>query len=137
MKRFLLALICFLPFVASLAQETDITGTWKEFEMTYKTAQGDQKMTEDQMKEQGFTTEFSFMEGGKFSQSSNMDGSGTMRTFEGTWKKEGDKVTISLNYEGKTIDIVWDFGYKDNVMTLSRSNPEGTFSIVNAFRRKV
>lgn len=137
MKRSIIILLFLVSFLAAKAQEVNITGIWKEFEMTYKTDQGNQKMTEADMKAQGFSTEFNFMEGGKFSQTSNMDGSGTMRTFEGTWKKDGNKVTISLNVEGKTFDIVWDYEYKDNVMNLSRTNPEGTFSIVNSFKRKV
>jgi hypothetical protein len=60
-----------------------------------------------------------------------------MDTYEGTWKKDGSKVTISLSFQGKSMDIVWDFTYKEDVMNLSRTNPEGTFTIVNSFKRKV
>jgi hypothetical protein len=84
MKRTFLMLLGFLSFTASRAQVIDITGTWTMFEMTYVTANGNQKMTEEQMKANKSSTDYFFMEDSKFKMTSNMSGSGTMDTYDGT-----------------------------------------------------
>jgi hypothetical protein len=136
MKTTALLLLSFLFFPSSFSQIVDLTGTWTEFEMTYVSGNDTQKMTEDQMKTDGSVTEFVFLNEGKFKQSSNMSGSGTMDTYEGTWKLEGDKLSLTLNVGGRIMDLVWDVEYKDNVLNLSRTSPDGSLTIINSFRRK-
>lgn len=119
-----------------IAQAPDITGTWNMFEMSYLGTQGAQTMTEDQMKANSSSTEYVFMEKGKFRMSSNMSGSGTMDTYEGTWKLADNKLTYSLTVGGQSMDIVWDFELKDNIMKLTRTSPDGSMKIVNSFRKK-
>jgi hypothetical protein len=136
MKTKLFLLLSFLTFSVTKAQVADITGTWTMFEMTYVTDQGNQVTTEEQMKANGSLTDYFFMPEGKFKMTSNMSGSGTMDTYEGTWKLGANELTYSLNINGQSMDIVWKFELKDEVMKLSRTNPEGTFTIVNSFRRK-
>jgi hypothetical protein len=104
--------------------------------MTYKTSQGNQVMTENQMKENGSVTEYFFMKDGKFRQSSNMSGSGILETYEGTWKVDGNKLVITLEINGQKMDMVWDLNYKDKVMKLSRTSPDGSLTIVNSFRKE-
>ena len=136
MKTLSILLFLFLTLCASQAQIPDLTGTWKEFEMTYKTSQGNQVMTENQMKENGSITEYFFMKDGKFRQSSNMSGSGILETYEGTWKVDGNKLVITLEINGQKMDMVWDLNYKDKVMKLSRTSPDGSLTIVNSFRKE-
>ena len=66
MKTTVLLLLCFLSFYATRAQDIDLTGTWTMFEMTYVSDQGNQVMTEDEMKAEGAVSEYFFMEEGKF-----------------------------------------------------------------------
>jgi len=136
MKTTALLLLSFLFFSSSFSQIVDLTGTWEEFEMTYVSGTDIQKMTEDQMKTDGSVTEFFFLDEGKFKQSSNMSGSGTMDTYEGTWSLEGDKLSLTLNVGGRIMDLVWDVEYKDNILNLSRTSPDGSLTIINSFRRK-
>ena len=67
---------------------------------------------------------------------SNMTGSGKLETAEGTWKLEGDKLTCSLSMNENLVDIVWDFEFKDDVINLKRTSPDGSTSVVNSFKRK-
>ncbi|MCX6255676.1 MAG: lipocalin family protein [Bacteroidia bacterium] len=136
MKTTVFLLLCFLSFSASRAQVIDLTGTWTMFEMTYVTDQGNQKMTEDQMKANGSVTDFFFMEEGKFKQTSNMSGSGTLDTYEGTWKLMENKLTLTLKIGEQLMDLVWNVEFKDNVLNLSRTSPDGSLTIINTFRRK-
>jgi hypothetical protein len=136
MKTTVFLLFSFLSFSSSFGQFVDLTGTWTEFEMTYVSGQGTQKMTEDQMKTDGSVTEFFFLNEGKFKQTSNMSGSGTMDTYEGTWKLEENKLKLTLNVGERILDLVWDVEFKDNVLNLSRTSPDGSLTIINSFRRK-
>ena len=136
MKTTVLLLLCFLSFNSSRAQDIDLKGTWTMFEMTYVSDQGNQVMTEDQMKAEGAVSEYFFMEEGKFKVISNMSGSGTLDTYEGTWKLSDEKLTLSLNIGERLMDVVWNFEYKDEAMNLSRTSPDGSMTIINSFRRK-
>jgi hypothetical protein len=136
MRTTVFLLFCFLCYSASNAQVVNLTGTWTMFEMTYKTGNGDNKVTEEQMKANSSVTDYFFMEEGKFKMTSNMAGTGTMDTYEGTWKLAENKLTLSLKIGENLMDIVWDFELKDNKMNLSRTSPDGSITIINNFKRK-
>jgi len=136
MKTITLALLCSLAFTDINAQAPDLTGTWTMFEMTFTTPQGNQKTTEDQIKANASQTDYFFLEEGKFKMISNMSGSGTMDTYVGTWKLAENKLTLSLTIGGRVMDIIWDFEFKDNIMNLTRTSPDGSQKIVNSFRKK-
>jgi len=118
------------------AQEVDITGTWAMYEMTWASGDDVNTTTEDQLKDEGMSSEYYFMPEGKVKLVSNMTGSGTMENIEGTWKLDQDKLTFSLNLEGNLVDLVWDFEYKDEAIHLTRTSPDGAASVVNSFKRK-
>ncbi len=136
MKTTVIILLCFLSFSACWAQDIDLTGTWTMFEMTYVNAEGEQTMTEDQMKADSAVSDYFFMEDGKFKMTSNMSGTGTLDTYEGTWKLAEGKLILSLNIGEQVMDVVWSFEYKDEAMNLSRTSPDGSLTIINSFRRK-
>ena len=137
MKTTVFLVLSLLFFSGSRAQDVDLTGTWTMFEMTHVTDQGIQKMTEDQMKANSAVTDYFFMKGGKFKQTSNMaDESGTMDTYEGTWKLNGNKLTLHLKIGEALMNLIWNVEFKDNVLNLSRTSPDGSFTIKNSFRRK-
>ena len=136
MRTIILLLICFLSFPALKSQIPDLTGTWTMFEMTYVSDQGTQKMTEEQMKAEGAVTEMFFMEAGKFRQTSNMSGSGTLDTYEGTWKLDGNQVVLTLKIGDRMMDVVWKAEFRDNALNLSRTSPDGSLTIINTFRKK-
>lgn len=136
MKTTVFILLCFLAVSVSKAQVVDLTGTWTMFEMTNVTGQDAQKMTEDQMKANGSVTDFFFMEEGKFKQTSNMSGSGTLDTYEGTWKIAGNKLVITLRLGEQNIDVDYTYELKENTLVLTRTSPDGTMKIVSTYRKK-
>ena len=135
-KISLLLLFCLFTGKELLAQDIDITGTWTMFEMTWTSGDEVNLTTEDQLKDQEMMTDYSIMPDGKFKFISNMTGSGNLETAEGTWKLEGDKLTCSLSVEENLVDIIWDFEFKDDVIHLKRTSPDGSASVVNSFKRK-
>jgi hypothetical protein len=118
------------------AQPPDITGTWTMCEMTHKTPEGNQVMSEEEIKAGNYETDFYFMNDGVFKQTSNMSGSGTKDTYEGTWKLVGDDLILNLYIKEQMMDVIWDFEMKDDRMNLSRTSPDGTQTIVNTFKKK-
>ena len=90
----LLLLFCLLTGKDLKAQEVDITGTWTMYEMIWTSGEEVNKTTEDQLKDEGMNTEYSFMPDGKVKLISNMTGSGNLENMEGAWKLEGEKLTF-------------------------------------------
>jgi len=132
----LFVLCCLLTAKEIQAQEIDITGTWTIFEMTWTSGEEVNKTTEDQLKDQEMTSDYFFMPDGKLKLITNMTGSERLETAEGTWKLEGDKLICSLRVEENPVDIIWDFEFKDDVIHLKRTSPDGSTSVVNSFKRK-
>ena len=132
----LLVLFCLFTAKEIQAQEIDITGTWTMFEMIWTSGDEVNKTTEDQLKDEGMTSEYFFMPDGKLNLISNMTGSEKLETMEGTWKLAEDKLTFSLMMEENPVDITWDFEFKDDVIHLTRTSPDGSTSVVNSFKRK-
>ncbi len=135
-KISLFVLFCLFTGKGLLAQEIDITGTWTMFEMTWTNADEVNLTTEEQLKDEGMTSDYFLMPDGNFKLISNMTGSGNLETVEGTWKLEGDKLILSLRVDEKPMDIRWDFEFKDDFMHLTRTSPDGSSSVVNSFKRK-
>ena len=106
------------------------------FEMTWTSGEEVNKTTEDQLKDQGMMADYFLMPDGKFKLISNMTGSENLETVEGSWKLEGDKLTFSLRMDENPVDIIWDFEFKDDVINLKRTSPDGSTSVVNSFKRK-
>jgi hypothetical protein len=137
MKAISCVLSCILTFFISGFQEVDLIGSWSMFEMTcYSSEMGKQEMTEQQMKNNHAVTQYIFMDGGKFRQISNMSGTGSLDTFDGSWKLDKDNLTISLITGESTYDQVWKAEYDHNVLKLSHTDPTGAITIINSFRRK-
>lgn len=132
----LLILICLFTGMETQAQEVDITGTWTMFEMIWTSGEEVNKTTEDQLKDEGMFSDYVFMPDGKLKLTSNMTGSGNLEAMDGTWKLEGDKLTCGFSMDGNLRDIVWDFEFKDDVINLTRTSPDGSTSVVNSFKRK-
>jgi hypothetical protein len=136
MKTIVFVVLCFLTISVSNAQVIDLKGTWTMVEMTNISGQGTQTMTENQMKADGAVTDFYFMEDGKFKQTSNMSGSGTLDTYEGTWKIEGNKLIITLRLGERNIDVDYTYELKENTLVLTRTSPDGTMKIISTYKEK-
>ena len=132
----LLVLFCLFTAKEIQAQEIDITGTWTMFEMTWTSGDEVNKTTEDQLKDQEMMSDYFFMPEGKLKLISNMTGSERLETMEGTWKLAEDKLTFSLSVDENLVDMIWDFEFKDDVIHLKRTSPDGSASVVNSFKRK-
>jgi len=136
MKTIAFVLFCIAGLAGLNAQVPDLTGTWTMFEMAYLSGGNSQKMTEDQMKANGSVTDYYFMDEGKFKMISNMSGSGTMDTIEGTWILENGELKLTLKLGERLIDVIWKAEFKENAMHLTRVSPDGSVTISNSFRKK-
>lgn len=117
-------------------QSTNIEGIWGITELIYKTSDGIQKVMEAEIIKGSAITDFFFMTEGKFKQTSNMSGSGTLDTYEGSWKITGDKLVITLQIGSQQIDVDYAYEFKNGFLILTRTSPDGKMSIINTFRRK-
>jgi hypothetical protein len=136
MKTYLLVLFCIATFSISNAQVKDMIGTWNIIDFATTSATNSEKMTEDKLKENGSVWDLFFMEEGKFKQTSNMSGTGTMDSQEGVWKTSDKNLTIGLQMNGRKFELNYTYELKDNILVLTRGNPMGTIRIVSTFRRK-
>lgn len=136
MKTTLFLLICFITAYTAKATVVDLTGTWTMVEMTINTDQGIEKMTEDQMKANGSMTELFFMEEGKFKQTSNMAGSGSLDTYEGTWKIDGNKLLLTLHLNGQNMVVDYTYEMKNDLLLLTRTSPDGKVKIICNYKKK-
>jgi len=136
MKTTVCFLLCFLAVSVSDAQDIKLTGTWTMFEMAYVSIEGIQKKSEDQMKADESVTDFFFMEDGKFKQTSNMSGTGTLDTYEGTYKVNGKELIITLQIGERTMDVDYTWEMKENALVLTRTSPDGKMKIIAAYRKK-
>ena len=117
-------------------QSLNIEGIWGITDLTYKTSDGIQKVMEDEIIKGSAVTDFFFMTEGKFKQTSNMSGSGTLDTYEGSWKITGDTLIITLQIEGQLIDVDYAYEFKNGLLILTRTSPDGKMSIINTFKKK-
>ena len=65
MKIKILLLLCLFAGKTVQAQVPDITGTWTMYEMTWTTGGDSNTTTEDQLKDQGMMTEYTFVPDGR------------------------------------------------------------------------
>lgn len=136
MKTLFPIFIALLSFSISQAQQMKLEGTWSITDLTYKTPDGTQKVMETELTNGSASTDFFFMNDGKFRQTSNMSGSGTMDTYEGTWKLSEEKLIITLQINGQSMDVDYTCELKNGLLILTRTSPDGKMSIINTFKRK-
>jgi len=106
------------------------------FEMTWIMGDEINTTTEEQLKDEGMSSDYFFMPEGKLKLISNMTGSGVLETVEGTWKLEGDKLTTGFQVDELVREITWDFEFKDDFIYLKRPSPDGSSFVVNSLKRK-
>ena len=136
MKALLLTFLCAYLFVTSVAQDNNLIGTWSIIDLTYVSDQGTQKIMEAEIKAGTAITDLYIMNDGKFKQTSNMSGTGTMDTYEGTWKTAENNLIFTLKIGEQVADIEYKYELKENILYLVRSNPQGTMKITMDFKRK-
>ncbi|MFY9154350.1 MAG: lipocalin family protein [Prolixibacteraceae bacterium] len=137
MKTLILICLCLATWIVSNAQVNDLNGEWNLIEFSTDTENGNEQMNEEKLKGDGSVWNLFFLEEAKFRQTSNMSESGTMDTYEGTWKKSGDNLTISILINGQYYDLYYTCKLDGNILTLVRSNPMGTMKITGKFRKKL
>jgi hypothetical protein len=118
------------------AQNVDLKGTWTMFQMVYIVGDNTQTMTEDMLNANKSFTDLFIMEGSKFKQTSNMSGSGTTDTFEGTWRIEGNKIIFSLLVNNQSTDVDYTWEMKEKSLILTRTSPDGSMKIVSSYKKK-
>lgn len=136
MKTLIIVLFCIPTFCISNAQDIDLIGTWNITEFAVISDEHIEKMTEDKLKEDGSVWDLFFEEGGKFKQTSNMSGTGTMDSQEGIWETSGENLTFVLQMNDSKIEVNYTYELKEDILILKRSNPMGTMKIVSKFKKK-
>lgn len=137
-----LFLICIVAMSFSMNSSTEneqginLEGTWGIIDLTYVTPEGTQKVMEAEIKNGSAVSDYYFMSDSKFKQTSNMSGSGTLETYEGTWKLTGNKLIVTLKFQGQLIDVDYTCEMKNELLVLTRTSPDGKMSIVNTFKKK-
>ena len=121
---------------AQVVQGINLEGTWGITALAYVSQGGTQNVFVNEIKNGQAVTDFFFMKDGKFKQTSNMSGSGTMDTYEGTWKITGTKLIITLLINGSQGNVDYTCEQKSDLLILTRTSPDGSMSIVNTFRKK-
>jgi len=130
----ILTTVLLFPFLQS--QEINLEGTWGIVGCTHITPEGTQKVMEAEIQKGEAITDFYFMKEGKFKQTSNMAGNGKTDTYEGSWKLNGNKLIVTLRIGDRQLDVDYTCEFKEDLLSLTRSKPDGTYHIVNTFRRK-
>ena len=136
MKTTGIIILYFLTFTASKAQVNELIGTWTVFEMTQLNNQESYKMTEDSLKAHNLFGDYYFMKDSKFKQTGNLSGHGSVTTEEGTWKITDNIMIMTLQIGERKLDIDYTWEQKDKILLLTRTNPEGTFKVTMALRKK-
>jgi hypothetical protein len=136
MKKIVFLLLCLWFVSISNAQVSDLIGTWTVFEMTHVSGQESQKITEDQFKAEGAFQDYYFMEEGKFKQTGNLSGSGSVSTQEGTWKIMDSKVIMTLQLGEREMDVDYTYELKENILYLTRTSPDGNMKVIMGLRKK-
>ncbi|MBN1133069.1 MAG: lipocalin family protein [Bacteroidales bacterium] len=129
---FSLLLINFL----SEAQDKNLTGTWNIIECAYTTADGTEPIMVDEIAAGTAISDYAFMEDGTYKLVTNMSGSGTTDTYDGTWNTSGNKLIMTLTVNGQSMEIEWVYEFKEDILVLSRTSPDGNMSVANSFRKK-
>jgi len=136
MKRFITLFIFAATAFLSQAQEKGLIGTWNIIECAYITSNGTEKVMDEQVKAGTAITDYMFIEDSKYKMSSNMSGSGTMDTYEGSWKTSDNDLTMTLTVDNQQMEVVWKYEFRENVLVLSRTSPDGTITVANSFKKK-
>ena len=136
MKTIFTLLVFSMATFLSGAQDRSLVGTWNIIECAYLSNGQTQKIMEDQIKSGEAITDYVFMADGKYKLTSNMSGSGTMDTYEGTWNTTDSLLKMTLTIENQNMEIVWNYVLKDNKLMLSRTSPDGNVKVTNSFMKK-
>ncbi|MGD0755582.1 MAG: DUF5004 domain-containing protein [Bacteroidales bacterium] len=136
MKTLILVVLCLTTFSTIKGQDKKLVGTWNLTSWSNISSAGSANMTEAQMKAENQSTLYIFLEDGKFRVTSNMAGSGTMDTYDGTWKSSENKLIITLKIGEQTADLDNTYELKNDTLILTRVAPDNSIKIVNTFSKK-
>ncbi len=131
----LVSFFCITAISISNAQVEVLNGTWNLNEFTFINEENTDTMNSDKLREDDSVWDLFFMETNKFKQTSNMSGSGTMDSQEGTWKTSNENLTFDLEMNEQKIELNYTYELKDNTLILNRSNPVGTMKVIAKFKR--
>jgi len=135
MKTFSIIFLFALTLAVS-AQEKDLVGTWSITECKYVSGGEIQQVMADEIKAGTAMTDYIFKDDGTYKLISNMSGSGATDTVEGNWKLVDNQLVTTLTLNGKSMEIALKCERKDNMLSLSRTSPDGSLTITNTYRRK-
>jgi hypothetical protein len=116
------------------AQVTDLVGTWNVIEFEMIRNEESQKTLEKELRENGSVWDLFFIEDKVFRQTSNMSGTGSTDSQEGTWEVSDSKLLLNIFVGEQKIELVYNYEQRDDLLVLTRSNPMGTVKIVATFR---
>ncbi len=136
MKTSVFLLLCVISFSVLNAQETALEGIWNLTELINIDYNDTLKRSPEYIKEHKAIWELDFLKTGKFKQSSNMDPTKTMTSYEGIWRTSGPDLIVKLQIKGDTIDMKYSYEVNNDTLILRRSSQEGNHKIISKFHKK-
>ena len=136
MKNSVFLLLCVVSFSGLKAQETALVGTWNLTELINIDYNDTLRRSPEYIKEHKAIWELDFLKTGKFKQSSNMDPTKTMTSYEGTWRTSGPDLIVKLQIKGDTIEMNYNYEVNIGTLILKRSSQEGNHKIISKFLKK-
>ena len=136
MKTFILFSFLIVASTISSSQDTNFTGAWNLIDFEIISDDYNERLNEDKLKEDGSVWDLFFMEESQFKQTSNMSGSGTMDSQEGTWEVKGNNLRLLITMGVQKMEIIYTYEFEENLLVLRRKNPAGTMEIISKFRMK-
>ncbi len=134
MKTLVLTLFCITTFINSNGQSKVMIGTWNIIEYINTVDGNEKKMSEDNLNDEDLVWDLIFEDEENVKQASNMR-TGSIETQEGTWNKTKDNLTLILEFDGRKIELVYEYELKKNIIVLRRSNPTGTWKVASTFKK--
>jgi len=129
-----ISLLLSFPFLNAQTQE--LLGTWNIIEFSMSSPEGDNLITEENLTKEGSIWDLFFLKDGKFKQTSNMSGRGTLDSQVGSWKVEATNLSLQLEINEQKFELLYTFELEKEVLVLTRSNPMKTVKMISKFRKK-
>jgi len=136
MKTFILFSFLIVTSTVSRAQDTNFTGAWNLIDFEIISDDYNERLNEDKLKGDGSVWDLFFMEESQFKQTSNMSGTGTMDSQEGSWEVKGNNLRLLITMGVQKMEIIYIYEFEENLLVLKRKNPAGTMEIISKFRMK-
>lgn len=136
MKTYVFILLCVISFSVSKAQDKALEGTWNVIELIKIDYQDTLKRSPKYIKDNKAIWELTFSKTGQFKQTSNMNPTQILNSYEGNWKSSQRNLLIQFSSNSDSIEMNYNYEVNKDTLLLRRSSQEGNHRIVAKFQKK-